>query len=64
MMIYINNKTGQRYRLQAVGTDCTNVRDGTPVAVYCPEGDEFTVFVRDLSEFQVKFRPDETKSAN
>lgn len=55
MIIYRNNKTGKRYLLLAAATDCTNCRDGTPVVVYCPDDDEHTIYVRELSEFEAKF---------
>lgn len=55
MIPYIHNKTGNRYRLLAFGTDCTNSRNGTPVAVYCPDDNEHSIYVRDLAEFREKF---------
>jgi hypothetical protein len=54
-MIYTHNKTGKHYRLLARGTDCTNARDGTPVMVYCPLGNEHTIYVREADEFYAKF---------
>ena len=57
MIQYTHNKTGTRYRLLALGTDCTNSRDGTPVAIYCRDDNEHTIFVRELEEFYSKFSP-------
>ena len=54
---YINRKNGKRYVVLAEGIDCTNVRDGTPVIVYHPEGNPNRVCVREKAEFMVKFTP-------
>lgn len=55
-MRYRHIKTRLIYRVLAVGTDCTNVRDGLPVVIYCQDGDERHVYVRALEEFEAKFR--------
>lgn len=55
MIPYIHKKTGKRYRLLAFGTDRTNSRDGTAVAIYCPDESPWSVCVRDIAEFREKF---------
>ena len=55
MLKYRSKKTGKIYRLLAAGTDCTNSRCGIGVAVYCPDDNEHTIFVRERSEFEEKF---------
>lgn len=55
--VYRHVKTGNLYRLLAEGIDCTNDRDGTPVTIYCPEGDERTLYIRASVEFAAKFAP-------
>jgi hypothetical protein len=57
MLHYTHKKTGRRYLLLAQATDCTNSRDGTIVAIYCPDDNQHSIFVRDLSEFEAKFEP-------
>lgn len=52
---YKNKKNGQTYIRLANGIDCTNVRDGLPVMVYCPEDNGNSIFVRDEKEFYEKF---------
>ena len=52
----IHKKSGNRYLLIAGGVDCTNERDGTPVAIYCPDDNQHTIYVRDMVEFNEKFR--------
>lgn len=54
-MYFRNRKTGLIYRWLAAGVDCTNARHGTPMAIYCPDDDEHTVYVREQSEFDDKF---------
>jgi len=54
-MLYRNLKTGYIYRHLACGIDCTNVRDGLPVIIYCPDDNEHTIFVREAREFYSKF---------
>ena len=54
-MLYRHLKTGKLYRLLAEGKDCTNARDGLPVAIYCRQEENKPEFVRDLAEFQQKF---------
>ena len=54
-MLYRHIKTGKIYRWLAAGVDCTNSRDGTAVAIYCPKDDTHTIFVRDRAEFDAKF---------
>ena len=41
------------------GPDCTNVRDGTIVAIYCPEGCPDLLYVREWEEWVVKFYKDD-----
>ena len=55
MLKYRHKKTGKIYKWLAAGVDCTNSRDGTSVAVYCPDDNEHTIFVRERSEFEEKF---------
>jgi len=50
-----NKKTEKNYVVLACGIDCTNSRDGMPVAVYSPEDNPHMIFVRDLEEFKEKF---------
>lgn len=47
--------TAKRYRWLAAAVDCTNGRESTSVAVYCPDDCENTIFVRDADEFFEKF---------
>ena len=61
MMLYRHIKTGNLYRWLAAGTDCTNTRDGTAVAIYCPDDNEHSIFVRDLAEFHANFEPADVK---
>ena len=53
--VWINKKKGTRYTLLALSTDCTNERDGNIMVVYCVVGNPDKVFVRELSEFNMKF---------
>lgn len=55
MMLYRHKKTGVVYRHLAVAVDCTNVRDGTLVVIYCPLDDEHTIYVREQSEHEERF---------
>jgi hypothetical protein len=57
MRKFKNKKTGDIYVFAAVGLDCTNSRDGTPVVVYYPDNKENTIFIREESEFYEKFEP-------
>lgn len=52
---WVHKKTGNTYKLITLAIDCTNVRDGTEVAVYT-NGDK--VFVREKNEFIQKFAPE------
>lgn len=56
-MIYIHKKTGRRYRWLAMAVNCTNGDERTLMAVYCPDDDEHTIYVREESEFFEKFEP-------
>ncbi|MDT3668996.1 MAG: hypothetical protein ROZ37_01535 [Aromatoleum sp.] len=62
-MLYRHLKTGKVYRLLAFGTDCTNARSGTTVAIYCPDDNEHTIYVRELDEFEARFLPISPESA-
>ena len=68
-MQFIHKKTGKRYWvINAQAKDCTNIRDGLAVVVYC-RGDERDIpskdwFVREASEFFEKFEPVESNSAD
>lgn len=55
---YIHNKTGRRYIMLAHGVDCTNMPGRHPVVIYCPDDQQNTIFVRELSEFEAEFSPD------
>lgn len=57
--VWINKKKGTRYTLLGKGPDCTNVRDGTIVAIYCPEGCPDLLYVREWDEWVVKFYKDD-----
>ena len=57
--VWINKKKGTRYTLLGKGPDCTNVREGTVVAVYCPECCPDILYVRDWDEWLVKFYKEE-----
>ena len=52
---YRHKKTGNVYCRIAAGIDCTNARNGTRVVIYCPENDERTIYVRELTEFCARF---------
>lgn len=54
-MRFRHNKTGNVYRHLAYATDCTNLRDGTGVVVYCKDDNEHDILVRDAEEFEHKF---------
>lgn len=54
-MLYKHKKTGNLYRHLAIGTDCTNSRDGESVVVYCPDNDENTIYIREKNEFHDRF---------
>lgn len=54
---YLHNKTGRRYTVLAIGTDCTNSRDGVAVMIYAPNDCPFSVCVREVAEFEAKFSP-------
>lgn len=56
---WLHKKTGNEYKLITIAIDCTNVRDGTEVAVYT---DGINVFVREKAEFLQKFMPDSMTS--
>lgn len=58
-MAYIHHKTGKRYHLLAFGVDCTNSRAGKEVAIYCPDDNANTIYVREVAEFNEKFSPEE-----
>lgn len=53
-MKFRHKKTGNIYRVIALGIDATNSRDGRHVVVYCPDNGT-AVYVRDQSEFDEKF---------
>ena len=55
MIPHLHKKTGKIYLLLATGIDCTNSRHGAAVAVYCPDDDQNTIYVRDLNEFEDRF---------
>ena len=54
MLKYRHKKTGKIYRWLAAGTDCTD-NVNRSVAIYCPDDNEHTIFVRERSEFEEKF---------
>ena len=56
--VWINKKKGTRYTLLAVAKECTNIREGNIMAVYCIEGCTTQVYVRDWEEFVAKFYPE------
>lgn len=60
MDIYLHNKTGNKYLLVSQAIDCTNAREGVPMAVYCRLDDRTALYVRDFFEFKEKF----TKSSD
>jgi hypothetical protein len=62
MQLFKNKKTGGKYRYLAIGVDCTNLRDGTPVVIYCPDDKENTIFVREEKEFHEKFEQIENEN--
>jgi len=55
--LYRNKKTGRTYQIVAMGTDCTNSRDGTEVVIYHDVEHEYgaQTFVREAKEFFNKF---------
>lgn len=55
MTPYLDNTSGEKYRLLATGVDCTKSRDGTDVAIYCPDDDQHTIYVCELVEFNDRF---------
>ena len=60
MIFYRHKKTGKTYRMLAAGVDCTNVRNGTAVVIYCPNDELNTIYVREKEEFYAKFEALET----
>lgn len=57
MMLYRHLKTGNLYRLLTVAVDCTNALNGRSVAIYCPDDNEHSIYVRELEEFESRFVP-------
>lgn len=57
MLKYRHKKTGRIYLWLAAGTDCTNSRNwlDREVAIYCPDDDQHTIYVRERAEFEEKF---------
>ncbi len=58
MIEAVHLKTGNRYRILHYGTDCTNSRDGVQVVIYAREEFLDKIYVRELEEFERKFRID------
>lgn len=54
-MRFRHNKTGNIYLHLSYATDCTNVRHGTGVVIYCKDDNEHDIFVREVEEFEQKF---------
>lgn len=50
-----NKKNKKIYIYLADGIDCTNIREGTKVAIYHPDDNENTIYVRESKEFFNKF---------
>jgi len=59
MTIWRNKKNGNLYRVLHHAVDCTNVRDGQAVIVYCPDDRPDFICVREKVEFEAKFIPEE-----
>lgn len=53
--VWRNNKNQNLYKVLHYATDCTNSRDGNSVVVYTPIESPGAVFVRDETEFVLKF---------
>ena len=53
--IYSNIKHKKLYKVMAISTDCTNIRDGNEMVVYSPVDSPDKTFVRDIEEFKHKF---------
>ena len=53
--LFRNKKTGNLYVIEAIAIDATNERDSNQVVVYHSVGNRNDVFVRDESEFKLKF---------
>ena len=51
----IHLKTGKKYLVLGIVTDCTNARDGEAMMLYRSVTSGQT-YVRDLREFQIKFK--------
>ena len=56
-MVYVHKKTKARFRLLSTAVDETNCRQGLNVAIYCLEGDQSRLWVREFEEFNMKFTP-------
>lgn len=54
-MLWRNNKNLNIYKILHHATDCTNIRDGAKMVVYCLINRSEQVFVRDEAEFMLKF---------
>lgn len=54
-MIYLNKKHNTLYLLVDWGIDCTNSRNGTPVAIYHPLDNPSSIYISDSVEFLAKF---------
>lgn len=52
-----NKKTGRIYVVVGAATDCTNVREGTPVVLYRRADSVGGLWVRETREFNDKFEP-------
>lgn len=55
MTIYVNNKSGEKYRLIGAAIDCTEKRSGVPMMVYCKVDEPQKLFVCAYHEFLNKF---------
>ncbi len=56
-MLFRYKKTGKIYRQLAIAVDVTEARDGLLVVVYCPDDNEHLIYVREQTEFELKFEP-------
>lgn len=55
--LWINNKNKREYQVVGEAIDCTNERDGLITVVYTCKEAEGKLFVREKSEFLIKFSP-------
>lgn len=57
--VYINNKTGNRYAIVRLVINATNAQDGQQMVEYRSMGNEAAFYVREITEFEAKFKSED-----